>query len=111
MEAILSTYEFFERMNLSVTSLVVIALVFSLAFLFSVREAAAWFFKIDDLKRDLKYLNQTVLDLESEIRSLQNLVDQAKVNQPVLGLVPRAENENPESKSERSSSSGFPIVH
>ena len=115
-------------MNLSITSLIVLALVFALALLFSVREAATWFFKIDDLKKDLKYLNQAMLQMESEIASLQNLVGRAKQSPALANMVPRIEAQaqvsnksvsqeknierKSETKSDRPSSpSEFPIVH
>lgn len=73
---ITDAYKLFDQLNLSVTSLVVIAAVLSLLFLFAAREAAAWFFKVDDVKRDVRKLRQLVIDLEGEMRSLQGLLNQ-----------------------------------
>ncbi len=80
IEAIQQAYEFFERMNISVTSLIVISLILSLTFLFAIREAASWFFKVDQLKRDLKRLKLSTAQLEGEIRSLRVLLTQSKQN-------------------------------
>ena len=73
---ITDAYKMFDQLNLSVTSLVVIGIVLSLLFLFAAREAAAWFFKVDDVKRDVRKLRQLVIDLEGEMRSLQGLLNQ-----------------------------------
>lgn len=69
-------YNLFDNLNLSVTSLLVIGGVLTLLFLFAAREAAAWFFKIDDVKKDVRKLRQLVIDLEGEVRSLQGLLKQ-----------------------------------
>jgi|GEM_PF-6348064 len=69
-------YEMFDSLNLSVTALVVIGLVFAAIFLVAAREAASWFFKIDDLKKDIKKVNQLVVDMEAEVRLLQGLLSQ-----------------------------------
>ena len=75
-KVITDAYKMFDQLNLSVTSLVVIGVVLSLMFLFAAREAAAWFFKVDDVKKDVRKLRQLVIDLEGEMRSLQGLLNQ-----------------------------------
>jgi Na+-transporting NADH:ubiquinone oxidoreductase subunit NqrF len=75
-KVITDAYKMFDQLNLSVTSLVVIGVVLTLMFLFAAREAAAWFFKVDDVKRDVRKLRQLVIDLEGEMRSLQGLLNQ-----------------------------------
>lgn len=111
MDAIQSAYSVFESYNLSVTTLIVLALIFALAFLFSVREAAAWFFKIDDLKRELKRLNESALHLEAEIAALKEIVSQARHTEPPLtAVVNEKKGEQPKS-SPQSNAGGFPIVH
>lgn len=52
--------------------LLAIAAVVTIAFLFAMRELAAWFFKIDDLKRDIRSLEVGIARLEGEIKSLQS---------------------------------------
>lgn len=69
-------YTMFDSLNLSVTALAVIGFVLALVCLFALREAAAWFFKIDDLKKDVKKVSQLVVDMEAEVRSLQALLSQ-----------------------------------
>lgn len=70
------SYTMFDSLNLSVTALVVIGLVLSIVFIFAAREAASWFFKIDDLKKDVKKVGQLVVDMEAEVRLLQGLLSQ-----------------------------------
>jgi Na+-transporting NADH:ubiquinone oxidoreductase subunit NqrF len=69
-------YTMFDSLNLSVTALVVIGLLLAVVFIFAAREAASWFFKIDDLKKDVKKVSQLVVDMEAEIRLLQGLLSQ-----------------------------------
>jgi uncharacterized protein (DUF3084 family) len=78
LEALRAAYSLIEQF--SVTGLVVAAIVFVLAFLFAVREAASWFFKIDDIKRDVRNLHDVVLELEGEIRSLQKALTAGREN-------------------------------
>lgn len=52
--------------------LAAIAAVVTIAFLFAMRELAAWFFKIDDLKRDIRSLEVGISRLEGEIKALQS---------------------------------------
>jgi uncharacterized membrane protein len=89
LDAIRSAYAIFEQLNISITGLLVIMLILALAFLFAVREAATWFFKVDDLKRDIHSLREVTAQLEGEIRALHNLIGQAK-QQASLNLVPPA---------------------
>ena len=44
--------------------------------LFALREAASWFFKIDDIKKDVRKLRGLVVDMEAEVRLLQSLLSQ-----------------------------------
>lgn len=63
------------QLNLSMTAVAVIASVLIVALFFALREAASWFFKIDDIKRDLRKLQRMTVDLESEVRALHGLVE------------------------------------
>jgi hypothetical protein len=71
LQFIQSAYQTFDRLNLSLEMLAGIALVVTIAFMFALREIAAWFFKIDDLKRDIRSLEESVGRLEAEIRNVQ----------------------------------------
>jgi len=53
-------YGFFDQHDLSVSGLLVVGTILALAFLFAVREAAGWFFKIHDLKREIRALQTLV---------------------------------------------------
>lgn len=111
MDAIQSAYSVFESYNLSVTTLIVLTLVFSLAFLFSVREAAAWFFKIDDLKKELKRLNASALQIEAEIAILKEILNQARDSESQLNTALNEKKGEQPKSSPHASANGFPIVH
>lgn len=112
-KVITDAYKMFDQLNLSVTSLVVIGVVLSLLFLFAAREAAAWFFKVDDVKKDVRKLRQLVIDLEGEMRSLQGLLNQnialasAKVNEDATSAASVANEVTP---LRQESASGFSNV-
>jgi hypothetical protein len=123
-EWINQVYAFIGHWNLSVTALAAAAVIFGLALLFAVREAASWFFKVDHVRRDIKKLHKIHLDLESEVRSLHTLIEAAQANTranshmtPAMSppLAPLATTTlagapAPE-KSESSKSGNFPIQH
>jgi hypothetical protein len=69
-------YGYFDQLHISVTELVVIAVFLALALLFAVREAAAWFFRIHELKQEIRSLRDQSVYLEGEIHALQTLVRQ-----------------------------------
>ena len=93
-------YAMFDSLELSVTSLVVAGLVLTLVFLFALREAATWFFKINDIKNDVRKLRQLVIDMEGEVRMLNGLLAQ---NVKLAGMTA------PEQQT--SSSIKFPVTH
>lgn len=64
-------YATFDSMQISVTALLIGLVVFSFGFFFALREAASWFLKIDDVKKDVRRLRDLVLDMEGELHSLQ----------------------------------------
>ena len=66
-----SAYQTIDRLHLSMEMLAVIALVVTVAFLLALREVAAWFFKIDGLKKDIRSLEDGIARLEHEIKTLQ----------------------------------------
>jgi hypothetical protein len=128
-------YAFYEQLNVSVTGLLGIAVIFFLTLLFSIREAAAWFFKVDDVKRDVRKLHEATSQLEVEIKVLQGLILQAKTHvhltnspstaaQAAAEPVPvvsasgttaqddgRSTEDAPENKKTAGKFGGFPIVH
>ena len=100
-------YAMFDSLQLSVTSLVVAGLSLTLVLLFAVRQAASWFFKIDDIKRDIRDVRQLVIDMEGEIRMLQGLLSQnvklANLEQPLSPMK--------KAPSQAAPSIAFPITH
>lgn len=104
LEALQNVYAIFEQYQISMTGLLIAAAVFSVALLFAVREAASWFFKIDDLKHDLGRLQKLTSQLENEIHSLRNLLSKSHVGSIEVAR-PRS-NGAPSSKGD-----GFPLSH
>jgi hypothetical protein len=78
LESIQQAYALIERYGISLTSLSVIAVLLLIALMFAAREAAAWFFKVEDVKSDISRLQEVVLQLEGEIRVLQGLSSRAE---------------------------------
>lgn len=137
VDIIQNAYNVFEQLHLSVTGLLVASIVFALAFLFAVREAASWFFKVDDVKRDIRRLHEVTTQLEGEIKVVQTLLAQirepleqrsskATAVEPVPVLVvekaasknEKAAESNPAAPADetqlnraQNKASGFPIVH
>lgn len=103
--------------NLSMTAVAGIAFVLFIALLFALREAASWFFKIDDLKRELRKMNRMVIDLESEVRALHGLIESSKgrehtsIHTPSMSppLSPPLSSLNEKTPTEKSVA--FPISH
>jgi hypothetical protein len=71
------SYGFVQRLQVSPGFLLGLAVLLAIAGLLALREAAAWFFKVEDLKRDLARLQETAAQLEGEIRVVQGLMKQA----------------------------------
>ena len=109
LETVRKTYEIFDSLNLSVTGLLVLGVVLALGFLFAIREAAAWFFKVDDLKRDVRRLQELVLAIEGEVRVLQNVMAHGREAQ--AASTAQAMTLGAEKKPEAKVAAGFPISH
>lgn len=107
LETVQRTYDLFESLNLSVTGLLVLGAVLALGFLFAIREAASWFFKVDDLKRDVRRLQELVLAIEGEVRVLQNVMAQGREAQATAAAPTLGAEKKPEAKV----AAGFPISH
>lgn len=111
IETIRGIYEVFDQLNLSVWGVLGIAFVLFVAFLFAVREAASWFFKVDDLKRDIQDLREVSQELRAELHTLQSLIQQlkgpAQNASPVAPTVPEYAPEEKPSKP----SGLFTITH
>lgn len=115
LTALTQTYEFFDSLNLSVTAWVVIGLLLAVVALLALREAAAWFFKIDDIKKDVKKMRQAVIDMEAEVRSLQSLLSQNVKLAETTALTARSQAASPTPGSVQASAQGsnprFPVNH
>lgn len=113
-------YTMFDSLQLSVTSLVVAGLLITVVLLFALREAASWFFKIDDVKKDIRKLRQVVVDMEAEVRLLQGLLTQntklaserAVVDRPVAAPMAAPKEKAPSTSAEAPSQPlKFPVTH
>ncbi len=107
LEMLRNVYALVEQV--SVTALIVASVVFTLAFLFAVREAASWFFKIDDIKRDVRKLHEVVVELEAEVRTLQSYLAQAK--EPLKAVVNVASESAAATPTPIEKKPAFPITH
>lgn len=113
MAAVSDFYNWVQTLEVSSGFLLGLAILFAIAGMLALREAAAWFFKVEDLKKDIARLQDTAALLESEIRLVQSLMKEATDRQIALN------NQNAEStgpvtirKSEpETSSPQFPINH
>ena len=81
VKAIGQAYAAFDSLQISMTALLIGLAVFSFGFFFALREAASWFLKIDDVKKDVRRLREIVLEMEAELRVAQSLIQK---NQPAL---------------------------
>ena len=84
LDFIKNAYDTFEQYHISVTALIAVSLILFIALLFAMREAASWFFKIDDIKRDVRKLHQLTVELEAEIRAVQELVAQTTLKNQTI---------------------------
>ena len=73
-----SSYALLEKNGISLSMLIVAAVILVFALLFAAREAVSWFMKIDVVRRDIKKLRQTIERLEQEVRSTQAQLAVAK---------------------------------
>jgi hypothetical protein len=116
LETIHAAYALIDQLHLTMTGIVAGCAVLTLAFLFAVREAAAWFFKVDDVKRDVRRVKDLVLELEGEIKVLQELLSQAKrmnAGEPAIAEEARLVKVRStiDVKKPKAKSGGFPITH
>lgn len=104
-----SIYGWLEAVHVSPSALAGATLFLSLAFLLALREAAAWFLKTHDLKRDLARLEELSLQLEGQIRSVRDSIDRladARSRTPTAegsGEKPKPEQATPAPPVERAS--------
>ena len=109
-------YTWAQGLDTSPGYLLGLAALFAIAGLLALREAAGWFFKIDDIKRDIARVQDTTMQLEAELRKFQALLVEA--NQKGVSVVeaqPTSSTEAgptklAEATSERPAAS-FPIHH
>ena len=107
-------YAMFDSLQLSVTSLVVAGLVLTLFFLFALREAATWFFKINDMKADLRRLRQLVVDMEGELRLMHSMLAQnLKIasEEGIVDMEMRAPSKEGAATSVSPAPTKFPVTH
>jgi hypothetical protein len=78
-----NAYEFYQSLNISLTGLLAIAATLLLVMVIAMREAASWFFKVDDVKKELRHLRDAAAILESEIKVLQRLTLQMRLQPQV----------------------------
>ena len=85
--------------------------------MFAARELLGWFFKIDDLKKDLARLHELSQNLESEMRTLHAVIykDRQVTGPAPTVVVPPAENREtgPTQLARKAAekSAAFPITH
>lgn len=105
-------YSLVERLQVTPEFLLGLAVLFALAGLLAMREAASWFFKVDDLKRDIGRIQETALQLETELRLVQSLLTQTLTAQSAQSgeTQPAAELETTKPSDEHRPAS-FPISH
>lgn len=114
LDTINRVYAFYDELSISMTGWILIAVVCLLGLLFTLREIATWFFKVGDVKKDLARLQETMSQLEGEIRVLQGLFTKEKLTLVVNDSSPASSAETSEKvtlKKADKTSGGFPIVH
>jgi hypothetical protein len=77
VSALTDFYNWVQSLQVSSGFLLGLAALFAIAGMLALREAAAWFFKVEDLKKDIARLQDTAALLESEIRLVQTLMREA----------------------------------
>jgi hypothetical protein len=84
VSALTDFYNWVQSLQVSSGFLLGLAALFAIAGMLALREAAAWFFKVEDLKKDIARLQDTAAVLESEIRLVQSLMREATDRQLTL---------------------------
>ena len=69
-----TAYQILDAYRISLPMLLGGAFLLSIAFVFASREAASWFLKTHDLKKDIARVEEAMFQLKGEIRSLQDLL-------------------------------------
>ncbi|HVK61993.1 MAG TPA: hypothetical protein VM432_10600 [Bdellovibrionales bacterium] len=107
------TYAFFDQLGLSITGLLIVGALFALALIFAVREAATWFFKIDDVKKDLRRVRDSLNEIEGELRALQTIMakNRERFEKSEDDLVDSPESEPAAVEPAPKKSTTFPVVH
>jgi hypothetical protein len=105
-ESIQNAYAIVDQFQLSITGLLIAIVVLGLIFIFAVREAATWFFKVDDVKRELRSLQFSIVSLEAEMKALQNVL-----RNEVLQNSSNNENEQSSAQAQEKKPASFPLVH
>lgn len=112
-EALQAAYAWIESFGLSISMLVTVTCALFVACAFAARESLTWFLKVEDIKKDLDRLNDSVGQLEGEIRIMsQRLLEPRVIPEPPapsftpeVGLGPSRLN------TRQSRKSVFPVQH
>ena len=64
----------FQALHLSLTALAVGGFVCALVLVFALREAASWFSKADGIRCELKRLQKTSIEVETEVKAIKELL-------------------------------------
>ncbi len=90
VSALTDFYNWIQTLQVSSGFLLGLAALFAIAGMLALREAAAWFFKVEDLKKDIARLQDTAALLESEVRLVQSLMREATNRQNSVANQPAA---------------------
>lgn len=73
-ELLEAAYGWLDAAGISLETLLVASIVFLIAMLFASREAASWFLKTHDIKKDVARLEELTLELQGDVRALEVLI-------------------------------------
>ncbi len=78
-----------EQWGVTSETLIAVALLATVMFIFSLREVLTWFMRIGPLKEEISSLRQEIVELKAMIAT------QSAVTQELVGLPPEQEDEKP----------------
>jgi uncharacterized protein (DUF3084 family) len=107
-------YAFYDQLGLSVTGLLLAGAICLILLVFGLRELVTWFFKIDDIKRDLRRIRESLNEVEGELRTLQAL--RIQTEEKAAESIEDLPLENPELKEQAAKPAptkgpSFPLIH
>ncbi|MES2854350.1 MAG: hypothetical protein V4692_00725 [Bdellovibrionota bacterium] len=107
-------YSLLDQAGLSVAGFLIVGALFSLALLFGFREAVTWFFKIDDIKKDLRRIRDSLNEVEGELRTLQTVYERQRAKAGAAAEIevgPETTLQSEIAKPAPVKSPSFPIAH